>query len=201
MKTIIKKTGLLLLGALFALSTKATIHTVTVQNFSFSPSSFTAVIGDTVEWVWVGGTHTTTSTSAPVGAATWNTNINSSATTFQYKITTAGTYNYQCNFHVSMGMVGSFTVSVAMGVPNVSASAKEIAKIFPNPATNLLNIHLNKAPNNNELVITDILGKEVIKESLSNIDNTIDISTWKKGVYLYNLKNNEEAMEGKFEVQ
>ncbi len=85
--------------------------TVTASGITFSPKTFTAVVGDTVNFVWGSGTHTTTSTSVPTGAVTWNAPISSSHTSFQYVITKSGTYNYQCNFHVSMGMVGSFTVS------------------------------------------------------------------------------------------
>ena len=32
-------------------------------------------------------------------------------TTFSYRITVPGTYNYQCSVHGSMGMTGSFTVT------------------------------------------------------------------------------------------
>lgn len=93
----------------------ATIHTIQVgtgSGFSFSPSSGLSVqAGDTVEWVWASGTHTTTSGTIPSGAASWNANITSSATTFSYVPTVAGTYNYYCVYHQSMGMTGSFTVT------------------------------------------------------------------------------------------
>lgn len=76
----------------------------------FSPSSFTARVGDTVTWVGDFTMHTTTSTSVPAGAATWNFGP-TSATSFSYAIKVAGTYNYECAIHVSLGMVGSFTAS------------------------------------------------------------------------------------------
>jgi plastocyanin len=84
--------------------------TVTAAGLTFSPSNFTANVGDTVHFLWGSGTHTTTSTSIPLGAATWNASLNTSNRSFDYVIRLSGTYKYQCNFHVSMGMIGSFTV-------------------------------------------------------------------------------------------
>jgi plastocyanin len=45
---------------------------VNILNYEFSPKSFTASQGDTVHFVWVAGFHTTTSTSVPSGALTWD---------------------------------------------------------------------------------------------------------------------------------
>jgi plastocyanin len=50
------------------LKSNATKHVVTVANFVFTPSSLTINLGDTMEWVFVSGTHTTTSTTIPAGA-------------------------------------------------------------------------------------------------------------------------------------
>lgn len=103
---------------LISLSSNATIHVVQVANFQFSPSVVSDVIvGDTMRWIWVSGSHTTTddpssqaATSLPDGAPTWNAIINSTSTTFDYKVTVAGQYNYLCVPHKS-GMKASFTAS------------------------------------------------------------------------------------------
>ncbi len=101
------------LAALFialAGNATATIQTVTVANFSFSPASFTIALGDTVQWVWSNGSHTTTSGTIPSGAATWNSSMTSSTTTFTYIPTVSGTYNYVCTPHAP-NMAGTFVVS------------------------------------------------------------------------------------------
>lgn len=88
----------------------ATKHNVTVQNFVFTPANLPNVfVGDTIRWVWVNGSHTTTSTTIPAGATTWNSPISFSVQVFEYEITIPGTYNYRCTPHVGSGMVGSFT--------------------------------------------------------------------------------------------
>lgn len=103
---------------LFALSGYSFTQVVSVNNFTFSPASFTINIGDTIKWVYAAGTHTTTSLTIPAGAAAWDHPINSSSTTFTYVPTKTGAYNYKCTFHFAMGMQGNFTVVC----PQVSAS-------------------------------------------------------------------------------
>ncbi|MEO6455721.1 MAG: T9SS type A sorting domain-containing protein [Ginsengibacter sp.] len=99
----------------FSFKSGAAIHTVTVANFSFSPSDIpNVVLGDVVRFVWSSGFHTTTSTSVPAGATTWNENMNSAALSYDYTVTVPGVYNYVCNFHE--GMAGSFTASSSLPV-------------------------------------------------------------------------------------
>ncbi|MEI7801668.1 MAG: hypothetical protein WCI97_03375, partial [Bacteroidota bacterium] len=73
-------------------------------------------LGDTVKWVWVSGTHTTTSTSIPAGATAWDHNMSSSSTSFIYVPNVSGTYNYHCSIHTTM--LGSFVVGCP--TPNIT---------------------------------------------------------------------------------
>lgn len=98
------------------LNLSATKWIVNVQNFSFSPSSLPLVIlGDTIRWVWISGSHTTTSTTIPPGAAIWNSPITSAVPSFEYIPTVAGTHNYKCTPHAAGGMIASFVVSMPPG--------------------------------------------------------------------------------------
>jgi plastocyanin len=105
---------------LFSLVSKATIHVVHVANFQFSPASVPDVmVGDTMRWMWVSGSHTTTddisqpATSFPDGAPSWSSPINVTNKTFDYKVTVAGVYNYLCIPHAP-NMKASFTASDAV---------------------------------------------------------------------------------------
>src|SRR6185295_18395291 len=113
-----------LLFLVSAALSNATIKIVNATGFSFSPSSFSANLGDTIKWVWLDGIHTTTSTTIPVGAATWNHDLNSASanTSFIYVPSVVGTYNYQCNFHFNFGMIGSFTVSACSPPTSMQAA-------------------------------------------------------------------------------
>ena len=113
-QTIMKK--ILLLAALLTGSVSAAWaadHRVRVADFVFTPSTVNAVVGDTITWRWQNGMHTTTSVSVPVGARQWNKPIDVSHTRFRMRVTVAGTYSYQCNFHLAQGMTGRILVSAA----------------------------------------------------------------------------------------
>jgi plastocyanin len=200
MKTLLTKSFLLMAAVSIISLAHATKHVVTVQNFSFSPSSFTATVGDTVEWEWVNGSHTTTSRPGmiPVGAASWGNNMNSTNTTFQYVITTAGTYNYWCAIHTT-SMEANFTVTTT-AVPYVE-SYTTLASVYPNPANSLINFHLNTCAPNNILTVTDIQGRVVLRRALIDVDNMIDVSEWTKGIYFYQMNAGTLSMKGKLEVQ
>jgi plastocyanin len=102
----------------------STTWTINVSNFQFTPSTLNVTVGDVIHFVWITGSHTTTSTSVPPGAATWNHNMNISNTTYDYTVTVAGVYNYWCTIHAP-GMAGSFTASSA--VPVVLSSFDVVA--------------------------------------------------------------------------
>ena len=82
-------------------------------NDVFVPNSLTIDLGDTVNWVNIGGFHNvnaslSTFPSNPVG---FSNSVSSSLWTFSHVFTVSGTYNYQCDPHVSMGMIGTITVN------------------------------------------------------------------------------------------
>ncbi|MGI8951729.1 MAG: T9SS type A sorting domain-containing protein [Chitinophagaceae bacterium] len=96
-------------------SVRATVHIISVSNFQFSPSTQNAIVGDTIKWVWVSGFHTTSSTSVPASAATWDAPMQSATDSFLYKLTVAGTYKYQCNIHPNL-MQGTLNVTSSLPV-------------------------------------------------------------------------------------
>ena len=115
--------SLIIICLLITLSGYSFTQIVNVKNFTFTPASFTINIGDTIRWVYVSGSHTTTSLTIPAGAAAWDHPINSSNTSFTYIPAKAGVYNYKCTFHFAMGMKGSFTVVCPQASVQISAAA------------------------------------------------------------------------------
>ena len=88
-------------------------HRVRVSDFVFQPQTVNAVVGDTVTFMWRNGMHTTTSTTIPPHARSWDAPIDSVNTRFRVRLRVAGTYQYQCTFHFFQGMVGTIVVSAA----------------------------------------------------------------------------------------
>ncbi len=116
---------LTLIGALAAgLQASATTYNVQVGSGgnTFSPSSVSMALGDTIKWTLAGGTHNVTGMSVPTGAAAVSSGtMSSSGTTYSYVPTIVGSYTYQCTFH--SGMTGSFSVSCGAGPSRVVISS------------------------------------------------------------------------------
>ncbi|MCB1555511.1 MAG: hypothetical protein KDJ14_17065 [Xanthomonadales bacterium] len=101
--------ALLLIGLLcVSASAHAVTHEVTLSGFSFTPSSLTIQVGDTVRWRNQGGFHDVVAddTSFSSGAAT------SAPFTFEVTFNTPGTFGYHCSIHGSpgAGMAGTIIV-------------------------------------------------------------------------------------------
>ncbi len=133
-----KKIFALLFVILVSFNSKATIHTIQVWNgyMQFLPSSLTIQLGDTIQWLPLDPPtmfHTVTSTSIPTGAITFNQTWQLPADTFfQYIPQVAGVYAYECTPHVTMGMIGVFTVnssSVAGCTDSIALNYNPLATI------------------------------------------------------------------------
>lgn len=71
-------------------------NAVTIQNFSFDPSSLTVKAGDTVTWTNKdSATHTVTGTN-------WQSGPLASGATYSHKFDAAGSYDYHCSIHPTM---------------------------------------------------------------------------------------------------
>jgi len=100
---------------------------------NYSPKELEVAVGDTVTWEGTFSTHPLSSTSVPPGAASFEKNT---GTTFSYLVQVEGTYNYQCDFHVGLGMIGSFsaTVSSVEGIGlSVQPATFSLEQNYPNP--------------------------------------------------------------------
>jgi plastocyanin len=177
-----KKLYTLLFALVGLTAANAAVHTVNVADFSFSPSSMTVTVGDTIRWVWVSGTHTTTSTSVPTGASSWNANITSSSTTFSYVVPAAGTYNYRCSIHPT-SMMGSFTATSGVGIIKNNSSSAIV--LFPNPAKDKLTITHDAV---DAIRIYDMVGATIMNQPVEATETktVIEVGTLPSGVYFVN---------------
>lgn len=174
-----KKLYFMLIAVIAGITTvKATIRTISVADFKFSPSAVNANVGDTIRWVWSSGTHTTTSGTIPNGATSWNANINSGNTTFDYVIPVAGTYNYFCSIHPQM--TGTINATSGTGISQLTASLSMSA--FPNPFRDKITLSHHAADGITVLNMVGAVVADFTVES-AEVKTILDLSSLPAGVY------------------
>jgi len=150
-------------------------------------------VGDTIHWQWSNGSHTTTSTSVPAGAATWNSNMNQTTTSFEYKVTVPGNYSYKCTPHGGMGMLGSFS-AIGVGI-NTNELITSI-RLFPNPAKDNATLEVNATRSAQaEIKIIDILGKVVAVEKHEILPGKNKLTVQKKKFLNFKKNNSTQSIK------
>ena len=183
---------------LTASSLYPTTHTITNSGFTFSPSTITITLGDTINFV-LASIHN----AEEVSQATWNANSNTSNGGFQTPfgggivvLQQAGTYYYVCQPHASMGMKGIITVTATTGIElntNSYPTQFELGQNYPNPFNPTTSISFSiPVPSYVILKIYNLLGTEVqtLTQRLYNPGNytaSWDGSNVSSGVYFYQL--------------
>ena len=111
------KTNLNITASIATLSTAsialAAKHVVTQSGFTFSPSSITVAVGDTVQFVHTGGIHTVTSGTVCAADGLFSSRLSAAAPSFTWTApaSVAGSnVGYYCIPHCVSGMIGSITV-------------------------------------------------------------------------------------------
>lgn len=174
-----KKLLLPLLLTVFV-NAKATTWNVSVENFQIVPSTLNVKVGDIIHWVWVNGTHTTSSLTVPAGASAWNSPMTNSSPTFNYTVTRSGTYTYQCNIHPSV-MQASFTASAVLPVTLSSFSitplnGKPVLRWSTSSEDNTDHFSIRKSINGidlKEIAQVPAAGNSSIKRNYSFTDDNI----------------------------
>lgn len=173
---------------------------INVSNFSFNPASVTnAVVGDTIQWTRVEGSHTTTcdgtnGTIRPAGATPWDSPLNSNNVTFKYRIQVEGTYNYVCTPHAP-DMAGTIIATISsISQTNEIVRGYKLSQNYPNPFNPSTKISFSIPVNSLVLLkVYNNLGKEV--ETLLN--KNLNASTYEiewnsenlgSGIYYYKIE-------------
>ncbi|MCI0450447.1 MAG: T9SS type A sorting domain-containing protein [Chlorobi bacterium] len=196
MKKIIPLFASALFLLLFSIKLNAATWTVQVFDFGFNPANLPNVhIGDSIKWNWTGPTeHTTTSSTIPNGATSWNEILNGSNTTYIYVVTVAGSYDYFCVPHPFM--VGSFTAS-PIGITPIAGEVPKSFKLnqnYPNPFNPVTDIKFDiPVASYTKLTVLNILGQEIevlVNQQLSTGSYKVDwnASNYPSGVYFYKLE-------------
>jgi len=66
-------------------------------------------------------------------------------------------------------------------------------KVYPNPASDILNIQIPSANEFTTLRVYDILGKKVLELDITETSKQLDISSMSSGVYMMSIQSNESS--------
>ena len=124
---------LLVLGPSLA---SATTFTVMVGNggFNFTPASVTIQPGDTVQWTWSAGGHSSTSGSPGSPNGIWDSGVRNQGATFSHTFNTVGEFPYFCTPHgACCGMIGTVIVSAPTPTPTPASSPTLTPASSPTP--------------------------------------------------------------------
>ena len=189
--------SLLVLLVCISATAFATVHIVQFGGpfgFTYSPSSMSVNVGDTIDWQGDFSFHPLSSTSVPVGALAFS---NSIGLELVYQVLVAGTYQYHCDAHFTFGMTGSFVASSISGVDHSTSVQPGMFRLdqnFPNPFNPTTTISfVLPIQSHVTLSIYNLIGAKVATIIEENMPAGIYSRTWNaasfpSGVYFYQLR-------------
>jgi plastocyanin len=197
-----------LLVAVNVKSSKGMLYTIEADSNQFTQNFDTIVVGDTVKWVWVAGSHTTTSNGIPPGATTWNVLLDDHHTSFTYVVLFGGTYDYISVPDAPL-MGGEFVAMWPTGISNPSMAVSDF-NIIGNPSRNTIEFHFTLAKPSEEFVdvsLYNILGTKIQTLYHGNISSgsfseTVSLaSSISRGIYLVTLKIGDAILTKRVVIQ
>ncbi|MCX6209132.1 MAG: T9SS type A sorting domain-containing protein [Bacteroidetes bacterium] len=77
------------------------------------------------------------------------------------------------------------------GINQTVSTSNENLLLYPNPAKGVVNFNVNKLVGEGKVIITDLLGKQVVTKTISLGNNSVDISKLNKGCYIVTIATTE----------
>jgi len=181
------KTGTCVKVTPFTITVLATPSPVLVVN---SPSVCT---GGTVTLNASGLSTYSWTPSTSLSAATGSSVMASPGVTTIYVVT--GYDGSTCKTSSSL----TVTVSPCAGIATISNNSD--ISVYPNPSTGLVNISIPSVNAATTLYVTDMIGKEVFKSSVKDVNVSVDLTNLQKGLYMLTISNGQSKHIQKLIIQ
>ncbi|GGI57919.1 T9SS type A sorting domain-containing protein [Winogradskyella haliclonae] len=109
-----------------------------------------------------------------------------------------GTLGFGYHGNLASGNRGGTVASIVLSNEDFQLNPARFT-ISPNPSTNDLNIGiLYDASRDYNLEVYDVLGKQIYRGQLIKDDSTIDVRSWRRGVYLVKLSSDQSTQTKRF---
>jgi plastocyanin len=144
-------------------SASAETIVVEVRNIVFVPDVVDINAGDTVRWVRIEGSHTTTSGTDCIGDGLWNAPLTMSDPLFEFTFPDEGVFPYFCIPHCGLGMTGVVNVEAPSSADDDLISAAAIGfGAYPNPVQGRTALQFRLTERSHATMdIVDVLGRRV----------------------------------------
>lgn len=198
-----------LLFLLLSAGTLGFCTTVTINNsgFTFTPETITITFGDSVKFT-VANIHK----PVEVSEATWNAGGNTPSGGFNLPFggglvlpaqLGVGIHFYVCSPHASSGMKGKIIVQGSTATKDFHFPAE--VSVYPNPSDGCFQVIMDNTQLSRQfdLSVYNTEGKRVYLKPRSEIEivNRIDLSGFKKGIYILNLSDGTNNYSKKIIIQ
>jgi bacillolysin len=118
----------------------------------------------------------------------------------------AGTYYAQAFGYSGANSTNTcYTLKVQLGTATIFGNTNEIAKnnavlkVYPSPATDILNVSVIGETNGKGIIkVVDVNGAVVMQQKVNNSVQQVDISRLAKGVYMLKIENGSGLLTSKF---
>ena len=100
------------------------------------------------------------------------------------------------------GFVARFDLTPLVGIEELLDDGSTIG-VFPNPSSDIFNININLSNSKKKIVITvfDVIGKLVYTETIKNpttqINKSINLTSFSKGMYVLNIQLDDDVLSKK----
>lgn len=174
---------------------------VTASGMTFSPSSLTIEIGDSVHWTNASGTHNVNGTTGTFASNPESFgNALGTGWVFKHKFTIAGTYSYRCDQHFSGGMTGTITVvDPTASLPVISEISSSMS-VYPIPATKELTVQIDlydQLSDDARIIIYDVAGKEVLKQPILSEKTKLNTSNLNGTMFILSIVNDNTTIDSR----
>ncbi len=105
--------------------------------------------------------------------------------TISTNFTLTGTDNNGC----SSNAIASISVDVCQGI-YINSSSNDFVSIYPNPSSGIITINVPVSTLNSTLEVYDVLGKQVLKNTINAESTRLNIHDLAQGVYYFKVINN-----------
>lgn len=95
------------------------------------------------------------------------------------------------------------TASQGQGRTMPGQEGPKVLKYYPNPATSFINFEIQQVDGRGvNLYVINFLGKQVYETKITATRTTVDLSSFTRGVYIFQLRdaNGKVVESGKFQV-